>query len=266
MKLSNHIISQLVKYVIGDNHEPYRTGSQILELFNEYGGYDFLPTNGLPQMPNSSLMYSRRTFAEQMMAEMNGKETLRDILEAVLNNSESPNAIKEMGELLSRDGYSIKKDNGKHVIYGGVIDKSKPIINETHFSMIEKQVLDALENAKVSIRVAMAWFTNDKIRDKLIEKQNEGVDVELIIYEDGVNKKHGVDLSQLSHILVKGSHGGIMHNKFCIIDNQVVVEGSYNWTQNAESRNDETVNVLRDPDTATKYSIEYKKIKSNNNK
>jgi hypothetical protein len=52
MKLSNKTISKLVKYVIGDNYDPYRTGSQILELFNEYGNYDYLPSKGMPMMPN----------------------------------------------------------------------------------------------------------------------------------------------------------------------------------------------------------------------
>ena len=124
--------------------------------------------------------------------------------------------------------------------------------------------MDALDKAKVSIRVAMAWFTNEKIKDKLIEKKNEGIDIDIIVYNDNVNKKHGVDLSEIPHTLIKGSRGGIMHNKFCVIDNQVVLQGSYNWTNSAETKNDESVTILKDPERATQFSVQFNKLKTNN--
>lgn len=52
-----------------------------------------------------------------------------------------------------------------------------------------------------------------------------------------------------------------MHNKFCVIDNQKVLTGSYNWITNAESKNDENVLITIDNDTATKYSIEFRRLK-----
>lgn len=264
MKLSNHVISQLVQYVVGDNYAPYRTATQLISLFNEFGGCDILPSNGLPMMPNSHLKYSRKTFVEQKMAEMNDTDGLHQLLETVINQSESPNAIQAIGDLLSRDGYSLIKDNEMYTISNGIIDKTTPVSNTTHFNNIEKQVLDALDKAKVSIRVAMAWFTNEKIKDKLIEKKNEGVDIDIIVYNDNVNQKHGVDLSEIPHTLIKGSRGGIMHNKFCVIDNQVVLQGSYNWTNSAETKNDESVTILKDPERATQFSVQFNKLKTNN--
>lgn len=59
-----------------------------------------------------------------------------------------------------------------------------------HISKISKtRILTALNNARVSIRVVMAWFTNDVLFKKLVEKSNQGIDVQLLIYDDGVNKK-----------------------------------------------------------------------------
>ena len=40
-----------------------------------------------------------------------------------------------------------------------------------------------------------------------------------------------------------------MHEKFCIIDDRVVITGSYNWTNKAE-HNDESISVFTD-DTST---------------
>jgi len=38
-----------------------------------------------------------------------------------------------------------------------------------------------------------------------------------------------------------------MHNKFAIIDNRLLLTGSYNWTASANSRNDENLMVIDDP-------------------
>ena len=62
---------------------------------------------------------------------------------------------------------------------------------------------------------------------------------------------------------MNGTRGGVMHNKFCIIDNQVVLQGSYNWTKNAETRNDESVTVLRNPKRASDFSVQFKQLKNN---
>jgi phosphatidylserine/phosphatidylglycerophosphate/cardiolipin synthase-like enzyme len=51
-----------------------------------------------------------------------------------------------------------------------------------------------------------------------------------------------------------------MHNKFCVIDNQKVITGSYNWSKNAENKNDENVAVVYDNDFASDYSVEFKRL------
>ena len=39
-----------------------------------------------------------------------------------------------------------------------------------------------------------------------------------------------------------------MHNKFAIIDNRLLLTGSYNWTFSANNRNDENLMVIDDPE------------------
>lgn len=111
--------------------------------------------------------------------------------------------------------------------------------NEAKFKEIESKILSYLDEALASIDVCVAWFTNEKLCNKLIEKQSHGIAVRVIIYKDGVNHAHGVDLSALPHKELRGERGGLMHDKFCVIDNVHVVSGSYNWTLNAENKNDE---------------------------
>ena len=39
-----------------------------------------------------------------------------------------------------------------------------------------------------------------------------------------------------------------MHNKFAVIDNRILLTGSYNWTFSANNRNDENLMVIDDPE------------------
>lgn len=45
-----------------------------------------------------------------------------------------------------------------------------------------------------------------------------------------------------------------MHQKYCIIDNHVVILGSFNWTNNAEFRNDENIQITQDWKNANTYT------------
>lgn len=60
---------------------------------------------------------------------------------------------------------------------------------------------------------------------------------------------------------IRSQRGGIMHDKFCIIDNQVVITGSYNWSDNAEFRNEENIAVLENAKLATEYSVKFRELK-----
>lgn len=52
-----------------------------------------------------------------------------------------------------------------------------------------------------------------------------------------------------------------MHNKFCVIDNQVVLHGSYNWSTNAETKNDEVITTTHgDLEMATNFSLRFKDL------
>lgn len=111
--------------------------------------------------------------------------------------------------------------------------------NEAYFEGIAQRILEAIDKAEAQIDVCVAWFTNPQLRDKLLEKSKHGVEVRVIIYKDGVNHTKGVDLSSLNHKEYRGERGGVLHDKFCVIDNVHTICGSYNWTLNAEHKNDE---------------------------
>lgn len=142
----------------------------------------------------------------------------------------------------------------------GILAEKKPVRNDAYFNGIADKIIKDLDKAKVSIHVCIAWFSKQSIADKLVEKYKQGVDVKVIYYNDHTNSKFGVNIDDIPFKAVRGSRGGIMHNKYCIIDNQIVITGSYNWSDNAENKNDENAVAMYDYDNASDFTVEFKKM------
>ena len=51
-----------------------------------------------------------------------------------------------------------------------------------------------------------------------------------------------------------------MYTKFCVIDNQVVITGSYNWTNNAEFKNEENISIIENNEIASDYSVKFRQL------
>ena len=129
-----------------------------------------------------------------------------------------------------------------------VLVDRKPVRNDaySYFNDIADKIIKELDKTRVSIHVCIAWFTNQSIADKLVEKHKQGIDVKVIFYDDYTNSKFGVNIDGIPFKAIRGSRGGLMHNKYCVIDNQIVIIGSYNWSENAENKNDENAAVMYD--------------------
>ncbi|SFB97881.1 PLD-like domain-containing protein [Algibacter lectus] len=103
---------------------------------------------------------------------------------------------------------------------------------------------ESLSNAKDRIIVVTAWFTDQKLLDVLIDKQREGTVVSVVIGDNKDNQK--LDFKALTDLggkltRIKGNGFGMMHQKYCVIDNSIGFHGSYNWTVNARRNNSESV-------------------------
>lgn len=55
--------------------------------------------------------------------------------------------------------------------------------------------------------------------------------------------------------------GDVLHHKFAVIDNQVVVMGSQNWSDAANFINDETLVVIEGKGVSEQYTKEYERVK-----
>lgn len=134
-----------------------------------------------------------------------------------------------------------------------------------YFSNIRDIILTDIRNACKSISIAVAWFTNHEIFDELIKKLNQGIEVNLIVLNDDINlREQSLDFQKFIDSkgnlwLASAEHP--MHHKFCIIDEVILITGSYNYTYLADCINHE--NVVRFQgvsDIITDYENEFQSL------
>lgn len=132
-----------------------------------------------------------------------------------------------------------------------------------HFEEIEFHLINELKLAKSRLLIAVAWISNPQIINTIIDLKKTEIDIEIIVDDNDINRKnlsyliqHGININFVKNLIGPNS---IMHNKFCVIDSFKVITGSYNWTMNANS-NDENIVIIKDSDTASFYSHEFRRI------
>jgi len=140
---------------------------------------------------------------------------------------------------------------------------------KAYFENIQKQIIAELDKSEKSIRIAVAWFTDEEIFNLLCNKTKDNVEVELVLIDDHINKGSNIEFDLFTNaggsiywIDSSNQGNGIMHNKFCIIDNNIIVTGSYNWSKQAK-KNYENISVIyEDHNLVTQYINEFNYIKS----
>lgn len=136
---------------------------------------------------------------------------------------------------------------------------------EVIFENIEERILKEIQDAHYAIFVSVAWFTNKRLFNALLEKAKSNCYVSIIIQLDEINSQCGIDYSQIqigrSECLEISKDTELLHDKFCVIDFKKVITGSYNWTYKA-SYNSENILILNDPSVATQYISRFEQQKA----
>lgn len=139
---------------------------------------------------------------------------------------------------------------------------------EVVFENIEQRILQEIKDAHYAIFVSVAWFTNKKLFQALLEKANSNCYVSIIIQLDEINSQSGIDYSQIrvgrSECFMISKDAELLHDKFCVIDFRKVITGSYNWTYKA-AQNSENILILIDPSVATQYITRFEQQKAKYN-
>jgi len=133
------------------------------------------------------------------------------------------------------------------------------------FSEIKQEIIRNLKTANQNIKVAVAWLTDEDIIRALTQKSESGVSVQVVISDSKENFKN---ISKLRTFLrfqgkLYVTSPKFLHNKFCIIDDNTIINGSYNWTYRAQSSEENILvisidkNIKEETDLITKFNIKY---------
>ena len=136
----------------------------------------------------------------------------------------------------------------------------------TNGTEIKQRIISEINNASQCIYVAMAYFTDRDIAMAIIEAKNRNVLVDIILSSNAQNETvklmfKGADVSV--HAFETGDVRGIMHHKFCLIDNKISINGSYNYSINASTNNVENITVSDNLSSFSQMKIEFERLKYN---
>lgn len=117
-------------------------------------------------------------------------------------------------------------------------------------------IIKELDKAKTSVLVQAYSLTSDPISKALLNAHKRGVKVEVILDKGRKWEKNSrADFLAQAGILIKIDAAHVIsHNKIMIIDGEIVITGSFNFSQAAEERNAENLLIIRDKILAEKYN------------
>lgn len=140
---------------------------------------------------------------------------------------------------------------------------------EIYFSLYDDPeliIIKNIDNAKEFINIAMYAFTDIEISQAILKAKDRGVDIKIYLDRSQVNAKYGKSRYFVNNGIEDiriSSNNYIMHNKFAVIDNKIVITGSYNWTASAGERNDENLLVIDDKNIIEKYQNQFNNLWNN---
>lgn len=127
---------------------------------------------------------------------------------------------------------------------------------------VSEKIVARLKRAAATIDFLAFSFTDDAMGKAVRERAQAGVKVrgvfentgsETEYSEFGAMKKQGLDVWQ-------DGNPYLMHHKVFIIDGKTVVLGSFNFSQNADTENDENLIILDDPALAQQFTGEFMRV------
>ena len=169
----------------------------------------------------------------------------------------------ELKDKIDRLVYYVYEEDDEYAIQDVEL---RPQIIYVEFDRIQDVLIQGIRDAKYLIWVAVAWFSNEVLYQELLKKKQNGIHIRIIISDEDSNQNLLQGLKENFECVVQRS--GVwgtnrMHDKFCIVDLDYIMHGSYNWTK-AANYNGETLVTTVDRDLVKKFADEFLKIYNEN--
>lgn len=126
-------------------------------------------------------------------------------------------------------------------------------------------LIKLLQSAEQSIYFMAFSFTADSVGQVIRDRARQGVAVAGVMETEQVKSNIGTEFDlfkQAGLDVLRDGNQGQMHHKAMIVDEKIVVFGSYNFTNSAETRNDEALVVIYSHEIAAQFMAEFVRIHS----
>jgi cardiolipin hydrolase len=137
--------------------------------------------------------------------------------------------------------------------------------NQVYFSPGEdcvNHIIDLINEAYTQLDICVFTISDDRISRAIVEAMKNGVEIR-IISDNFKVEDTGSDIEDLSRVGIPvklDTTDNHMHHKFMIVDNKIVLTGSYNWTRSAALYNQENILSMDDEEVVSKFSNEFEKL------
>jgi phosphatidylserine/phosphatidylglycerophosphate/cardiolipin synthase-like enzyme len=127
---------------------------------------------------------------------------------------------------------------------------------------VERIILKRIKKAELSIHFMAFSLTSDPIGEAIIEKHKSGVEVYGLFERKGSRDRNSEYIKmKVEGLNVKPDKSrGMMHHKVIIIDKKIVITGSYNFSKNANKKNDENILIINNSEIANEYLKEFERL------
>ncbi len=139
--------------------------------------------------------------------------------------------------------------------------------SEVYFSPnggARQRLVRAIEGSQRSIDIAVYNFTASELAEALYAAKSRGVRIRVLVdrerAEAGASGIRGLRLNGVAVRSLGVPEQSLMHHKFAVFDERLVVTGSYNWTNSAEHANYENLVVLEAPEVVSRFQQEFHRL------
>ncbi len=130
------------------------------------------------------------------------------------------------------------------------------------FDNIEDAVHAKLLLSKKSVHCSLFGISNEQLAQDLVTLKKKGIEV--FVAEDKKQAALNADKHTFlkeNGVSVEIKHSGILeHNKFCVIDDETVIMGSWNWSHSAQAQDNSDVIFTDCPKQADQFEAAFKRI------
>ena len=127
---------------------------------------------------------------------------------------------------------------------------------------VERVVVSHLRKTEKTIDFMAFSFTSIPIARAMAEELSEGTRVRGVVERRNAGASHCRDdfLRRHGAEVHLDANPGTMHHKVIVVDERLVMTGSYNFSANAEKRNDENLLVIHNPEIAHRFVEEFESL------